>query len=264
MGPLADLLYFGQEEHVSAIGRKHESGMRSLRGGPVPDGPLPLPPMRHSPLTNTEVAALLRPYGAISLDEEAVLAAHYASQLYNHGRPIRAVVIADDLYEDLEQLNFLIKSVAVLLTEHSKRLMAERETAESMRERDQLRMTMFVHAEGLYYGAHRVQKLLLGGKLPHVTGYQRVDAITDVRNHLLEHPLQGYRNTKGRKAAVHPIDGPMILTSTLTDQPRDPNPHADRVMDRGLFVNVRAFKANLNPVLTRALDAVGGKIDTES
>ena len=226
MGPLADLLYFGQEEHVSAIGRKHESGMRSLRGGPVPDGPLPLPPMRHSPLTNTEVAA--------------------------------------PLYEDLEQLNFLIKSVAVLLTEHSKRLMAERETAESMRERDQLRMTMFVHAEGFYYGAHRVQKLLLGGKLPHVTGYQRVDAITDVRNHLLEHPLQGYRNTKGRKAAVHPIDGPMILTSTLTDQPRDPNPHADRVMDRGLFVNVRAFKANLNPVLTRALDAVGGKIDTES
>src|SRR5437867_1827234 len=92
-------------------------------------------PLAFSPLTEAELAAELQRPGRVSLDEEVYLAKHYAAQVYNQlytkkKATIRETELCDEVATRLEQMNFLVKSVAVLLTEYSARLHIEKPRAD--------------------------------------------------------------------------------------------------------------------------------------
>lgn len=206
------------------------------------------------------MTAILRPHGDISLDEEAQLAFHYAGQLDNQDFPVTVVMLADEMQTRLEHLNFHVKSVAVLLREHSVRALLPLSLA-CNRELDQLRMIMYTHVDAFYYGAHRVQKILQRAKLPHIVGYPQVKEIVFLRD-LIEHSIEKkrYGHAVAWRAMVHPVDGPMLSASS--DATPGAPPHPSHARDRGIFGTVKAFKASLQPVLARAVDALGGKLPT--
>jgi hypothetical protein len=212
-------------------------------------------PLHFSPLLDEEVAADQRLRGRVNLDEEVHLARHYFAQLANQGSRPRHLDLAEELHTRLEQMNFLLKSVAILLTEFS-----ERRFGDKVREdpRDQLWFMMFLYAEAFYYIAHRVQHVLAKGGLPHIKGFTASRKITIIRNHLIEHAYGQSKEFGGSHGAVSGNDGPIVLLRGPTTPPEHLRPQ-----DRGLFPNARELKNRLNPVLARALEEVGGEIIRE-
>ena len=94
---------------------------RGLRLGPSEDSWYPLPPSRYLPIEADEVKAILARHGDIDLDRLSMLADHYSCQVYNHDHAAAATMLADELHHRLVQLSFLVKTVAILVGEHTER-----------------------------------------------------------------------------------------------------------------------------------------------
>jgi hypothetical protein len=211
-------------------------------------------------LSDAQVAAELARPGRVSLDEEVYLAQHYAAQVHNQlyirkKATDREMELSEEVGARLEQMNFLLKSVAVLLTEHSRRVGAEKPRADP---REQLWFMMFLYAEAFYYFAHRLQDILCDAKLPHISSFRRCHRITLIRNCLIEHQ---YRSTDfgGAHAMMSSRDGPVILVSGA-GAPKE----LESRRNPGLFRNAREVRDHLRPVLERALAALGGPVDREA
>jgi hypothetical protein len=73
-------------------------------------------PLAYCPLPPSDVSELLK-YLHVGnfFDAEVILARHYAAQLHDQGLGQRKIELADELTERMEQINFLCKSVAVLV-----------------------------------------------------------------------------------------------------------------------------------------------------
>jgi hypothetical protein len=115
-------------------------------------------PLGYYPLAPDEMAALMKEPRVVHFDAEVILARHYAGQLFNQKFSTRHIDLADELTMRLERINFLCKSVAVLLGHFFAEKDGERPVFRA-RDRKQLRFMIYLYAESFYYFAHRVQDI---------------------------------------------------------------------------------------------------------
>jgi len=205
-------------------------------------------------MTEAQVAALMSQPGRVSLDEIVIIARHYHARLFNQQADPRHVELSEEVQTRLEQMNYLLKSVAVLLTEYSRRSFGAKIEIDPG---GQLYFTMFLYAEAFYYFAHRVQDILEDEGLPHISAFKRSRMITLIRNHLIEHPYGRYKDFGGRHGAMSSMTGPMILVKGKGEAPKKLRPR----QDPGLFANAEELRDLIRPVLSRALDMAGGRVN---
>lgn len=213
-------------------------------------------PIDYCPLTPSHVAALLRSLHVVDFfDAEVILARHYAAQLHNQRMGQRKIELADELTERMEQINFLCKSVAVLIHRNFAGLSAK---PPRLDERKQVWFMMYLYDESFYYFAHRVQCILKKGKagLPGVNGFVPCKKVTLIRNLLIEHAYLMNTDLElgGNKQVVSLHQGPQI-------RGRSGNKWPEHLQDHGMFTTARAFQKAVRPVLEQALEAVGGYVD---
>jgi hypothetical protein len=229
-------------------------------------------PIGYCPLSPSEVAALLKDPRVVHFDSELVLARHYAAQLFNQSTgnvkafTKRQISLSHELVERLEQINFLCKTVAVLVR---RRLVWGKGETKSAQEYWQLWFMIYLYAEAFYYFAHRVQDILRKdkrGNLPYVKGFVPSDQIIRIRNELIEHAYltENLLESGGAKSVLSLNDGPIIQRQGEQKPRRGRGKRTDPTPDSGMFVNARAWKKALTPVVQRALDAVGGYVDADS
>jgi hypothetical protein len=230
-------------------------------------------PIQFTPVSDTELEALRGAPGFTSVEAVVDMTRHYHAHMFNQGYPGKTIALAEELRTRVEQLDLLVKTVAVLVREYF------RYGGHNPHDEDgHLSFLMFMHTEAFYYFAHRVQDILEGGQrrtggrrgrrpvprthqdkdLPHIEGFKRSRMITLIRNHLIEHPYGTYEDFGGSHGAVSSRDGPLILVRGEGPIPTKLRPK----QDPGLFRNAQELTGLISPVLAKALCACGGLAPT--
>jgi hypothetical protein len=99
-----------------------------------------------------------------------------------------------------------------------------------------------VHAESFYCAAFRLKKMLKNGSFPE---FKKLDLllVTMIRNHVLEHTIVS------RSGSAWTITGgPVLFVGGVIDKKHP------KIKDRGFYPNALEFYAELQAVLTKALN----------
>ena len=199
-------------------------------------------------LPEAQVASLVA--GRPTFDDEVVLARQYHAWSFNSRQSLVTCDLAKELSDRVEQLNFLLKSVYVILPRFFGR--PKQGDFESHKLSYYADFLLSLYTESFYYVAHRLQKVC-GDRdncLPHLDNYARVEEIQIVRNQLLEHPEGPDSGVTTRSWNVASDVGPMVKGARRPDQP-------DVHRDPGLFANAESLKHSLSEALKAALNRIG-------
>jgi hypothetical protein len=212
-------------------------------------------PLGYSPLSPNQLAALSRMPGAVFFDDLVVLARRYLARVHNlHKYDTKAILLAAELANRLEQVNFLAKSIRFLTHEFSRHAFFDEPMPRE--QHNHIRFMMFLYAASFYYLAFRVETILLGGKksptLPEVKGYKRVPAIRLVRNNLLEHQFDDHPDLGGTEQLIHGHFGPAFVLSGASSKGYDKLYKQHK--QRAVLVHAKEFRDRAQEILAAAFD----------
>jgi hypothetical protein len=208
------------------------------------------PPLELNLMSPDRVAAVVA--GRTTFDAELLLARQYRAWAWNSRQSVITCDLAEEAWDKLEQLNFLLKSAYALIGETFVR--PARQDVEGIRRQHHACFLLELYTEGFYYFSHRLQTVLEDkhGCLPHITGFERVQEIQIVRNQLLEHVEGEHSGITERRWTFSLNVGPMIKIIRRPDQPTSHK-------DPGLYPTAEKLRSAVAQVYKRALGTVAAE-----